>query len=97
MCKAKACASAGSSGQAWAEEDDDLDSVLPPSAEPVYAREAVSAGHVVLTEEEMADVELPASEDPNCEVAEHEDTGTYCVRAICDIAAGEDLRIGMEY
>ena len=74
--------------------DDDDDE---PTAAPLIAEAAFAAGAVVLSESEMADVELPVSDEPNCTVAEDPATGDMCIMALTDIAVGEEMTVGMDY
>ena len=75
-------------------DDDDDDE---PTAAPLIAEAAFAAGAVVLSEREMADVELPASDEPNCKLAEDPATGDMCIMALRDVAKGEEMTIGMDY
>ncbi len=66
------------------------------NVEGIFATQRIRAGHLVLTEEDMADCELPASRDPNCEVCEEEGSGMLCLVARRDIASGEFLTVGTD-
>ncbi|KAL1522138.1 hypothetical protein AB1Y20_021778 [Prymnesium parvum] len=59
----------------------------------LFAKSAIKAGTVVMTEEDMPDCELPESATPNCEVYEDEQSKMMCLVAIRDIASGEFLSV----
>ena len=59
----------------------------------LHAKADIAAGAVLLSEGEMAFADIEASDAPNCDVAEDATTGTMCVVALCDIAAGTMLSI----
>lgn len=63
----------------------------------LFATRSIAAGSVVLTEEEAAaGLELPTEADPNCEVAEDEETGALVLIARRDIRSGEFLSVGAD-
>ena len=66
----------------------DAQPVTSSNIDCVYAANFVSAGSVVLTEDDLPDCELAISETPNCVVAETED-GLGVVVALRDIETGE--------
>lgn len=68
------------------------DEVVMKNVDGIYASQDVSAGDVVLTEDELPDCALPRSVDPNCEVVELED-GNYALVAVKDLKAGEWLTV----
>ncbi|KAJ1627509.1 hypothetical protein T492DRAFT_1024066 [Pavlovales sp. CCMP2436] len=54
----------------------------------LFATEAIRKGTAILTADEMPDVELPVSADPNCEVREDARTGQLVLVAKRNIASG---------
>ena len=62
----------------------------------LFARAAIAAGGLVLTEAELPACELPVSATPNCEVAEDAGSGVLCLVATRAIASGEFLTVGAD-
>ena len=86
-------AGGGCAAHATAEGDDDGRPTSFINVDGLFASRAISAGSVILTEEDDACAELPTSERPNCEVVEDEESGMLLLVAARNIRSGEFLSI----